>query len=147
VAKAGAPPFVVVLFCFLHAILLVLWTNEAFKATIRSSCFCFIFFRWACHGGGFLGKLVFCLLLSFAACGPCEKGRKSERKVDFRINVISAALSEGSLSNLSAFLCFRAVFVCEKQLASVRQRLPRSCKFTASLQVVAWVLFLLSSRS
>jgi hypothetical protein len=68
--------------------------------------FCLFFFRWACYGEGFLGKLVFCLLLPFAASGFCKKRRKSKKKVDFRRNVISAASSEGSSSNLSAFLCF-----------------------------------------
>jgi hypothetical protein len=36
---------------------------------------------------------------------------------------------------------FPAAFACEKQPASVRQRLPGSCKFIASLQVVCWVVF------
>jgi hypothetical protein len=36
---------------------------------------------------------------------------------------------------------FAAVFACEKQLASVQQRLSESCKHTASLQVVSSVFF------
>jgi hypothetical protein len=78
--------------------------------------FCLFFFHWACYGEGFLGKLVFCLLLSFAASRFCEKSRKSKKKVDFRRNVISAASSEGSSSNLSAFLCFRQCSLVKNSL-------------------------------
>ena len=96
----------VVLFFPSQSSLLLEQTRNS-KQTICSARFCLFFFFWACYGGGFLGKLVFRLLLPFAASGPCEKSRKSEEKVDFRRNVISAASSEGSSSNFSAFLCFR----------------------------------------
>ncbi len=144
-AKAGAPPFVVVF--FLYAVRLVFWNKREFKTTICSSRFCLFFCHRACHGGGFLGKLVFRLLLSFAACGPCEKGRKSEEKVDFRINVISAALSEGSLSNLSAFLCFRQCSFVKNSLRVCGCVCHKAASSPPLCRSLPGCSFLLSSRS
>jgi hypothetical protein len=147
VAKAGALPFVVVLFFASHNSSRVLEQMRNSRQTIRSSRFCSFFFHWACYGGGFLGQLVFRLLLPFAACGPCEKGRKSEEKVGFRMNVTSAASSEGSLSNLSAFLCFRQCSLVKSSLrvcGSVCQEAASSPPLRRSF--AGWS-FLQSSRS
>ncbi len=116
VAKAGAPPFVVVLVFASYNSSRVLEQTRNSRQTICSFRFCSFFFHWACYGGGFFWKLVFRLLLPCAACGPCGKGRKSEKKVGFRMNVTSFASNEGSLGNLSAFLCFRQCSLVKSSL-------------------------------
>jgi hypothetical protein len=116
VAKAGAPPVVVVLFSFMQ-FFSCFGTDEKFKANNVSFSFLFIFVSLGLSRWRFPWEACFTSAASFCCSGPCEKGRKSEEKVDFRMNVVSAASSKGSLSNLSAFLCFRQ---CSLQKNSLR---------------------------
>jgi hypothetical protein len=115
--------------------------NEKLKANDLFFSFLFGFLSLGLLRWRFPWEACFSSAASFCCLWALRKGKEVEGEGELQNEHRKCCFRRRLLEQPFCLSVFPAVFACEKQLLSVRQRLPESCKFTASLQVVSSVVF------